>query len=270
MQIALIPDEADFAAAMRPDLDPSKMKVQGEIDVPADPVAAPGVPQDIYGAGVFPYTEADSVYISLMSMFHHFLPGEPHPGPDTGDVRLAISRDGRHFFRPGNRQPFLRLGPAGAFDSKWIWALPRPVRMGDELWIYYFGTNQDHSRRLDPAAKTQQSAISRAVLRLDGFVSADFDYTGGSMITPLIRFSGKRLEVNLDTSAGGWGKVEMLDEQGTPVPGFRFQDAEVLNGNSVQMVVSWRGQSSVASLQGKAVRLHMKMRATKLYAFQFR
>lgn len=230
----------------------------------------PGAPVDIYGPGVFPYTEADGVYISLMSAFHHWDRRGASAWPDTADVRLAVSRDGRHFHHPGPRQPFLRLGPAGAFDSKWIWAMPRPVRMGDELWIYYFGHNADHSSRLDSKAQAETGAISRAVMRLDGFVSADFGHSGGMLITPPIRFKGSKLELNLDSSAGGVGIVEILDAGGRPFPGYTFAESDQLNGNDVRMAVSWKGNPDVSSLSGSTVRLHFRMRDAKLYAFQFK
>ncbi|MCX6623119.1 MAG: hypothetical protein NTY38_19040 [Acidobacteria bacterium] len=287
MQIALSPDETDLAANILPLVDPAKMKILRETWVPqqaeampvekpankepfADQVPVPGAPLDIYGPGVFPYSEADGVYLSLMSVFHHWDQTVEHSWPDTGDVRLAVSRDGRHFQNPGGRQPFLRLGPAGAFDSRWVWAFPRPVRMGDELWVYYFGGNHDHAQRLDPAAKHELNGLSRAVMRLDGFVSADFDYGGGSLITPPIRFEGSRLELNIDTAGGGTGRVEIFDATGAPIEGFTLADASQLNTNNVRATVSWRGRTDVSSLAGKAIRLHFKMRATKLYAFQFR
>jgi hypothetical protein len=210
------------------------------------------------------------VYIALIPAFHHWNNEMEGSGPNTADVRLAVSRDRRHFVQPGGRQPFLRLGPSGSFDSKWLWAMPRPVRRGDELWIYYFGMNRDHGRGVDPASHQMLSAISRAVMRLDGFVSADFDYTGGTLLTPPLQFAGSRLELNLDTSAGGMGRVEILDEMGVPVPGYSMLEADQMNANSVRQVVTWRGKQDVSALAGRTVRLRMKMRATKLYAFQFR
>jgi hypothetical protein len=292
MHIALEPDEADFAAAVRPQVDPPNMRVERETWIPKDlpprrttevkegaaasvfddPVPVPGAPLDIYGPGIAPYREADGVTIALLSTFHHWRTVEGgHSWPDTGDVRLAVSRDRRHFTQPGGqRQPFLRLGPAGAFDSKWIWVYPRPVRRGDELWIYYFGTNQDHSSRLEARATQRRTAISRAVMRLDGFVSADFDYAGGTLMTPPLVFSGSRLELNLDTGAGGVARVEILEADGAPIPGFSMLDADQLNGNNVRMPVTWRGGSpDVRALAGRPIRLSFKMRAAKLYAFQF-
>src|SRR5438128_9283808 len=91
-----------------------------------------------------------------------------HSWPDTADLQLAVSRDARNFTRIGGRQSFLRLGPSGSFCSKWVWPLLQPVRMRDELWLYFWATNQDHSSQLDPAAQKLESTISRAVMRLDG------------------------------------------------------------------------------------------------------
>lgn len=288
--IALQPDEGDWAANVRPLVAFDRMETKGETllenaggspkfadargepaptEAAGDQVPRPGAPVDIYGPGVSRYTEAEGVYVSLMTVFHHWNIANNQAHPDTSDVRLGVSRDARHFMQPGGRKPFLGAGPAGAFDSKWLWPLQSPVRMGDELWIYYFGSNVDHSLRMDPAAKAVLAGISRAMMRLDGFVSADFEHGGGSLITPPLRFTGSRLELNLDTGAGGVGRVEILDEAGEPVPGFTLREADQLNGNSVRTVVAWRGRPDLTALAGKSVRLHFKMRSAKLYAFQF-
>jgi hypothetical protein len=141
--------------------------------------------------------------------------------------------------------------------------------MGDELWIYYFGTNENHSSVLDPAATVRKTAISRAVLRLDGFMSADAAYEGGTLTTPPIAFDGSHLELNLDTSAGGSARIEILDEHGKPIKGFTLSDGNELSGNSVRMRVSWRNSQDVSSLAGKPIKLRFELRNCRLYAFQF-
>jgi len=264
--LALEPDERDFTALPAPILDLSRIVVKGEDVLPQRPVQAPPAPLDFYGPGVFPY---EGVYIATVPVFHHWRSIGPENWPNTSDVQLAVSRDARHFTRPGRRQPFLRTGADGTFDSKRIYALPRPVRRGDELWIYYFGTNRDHAYRVDPHAQRLEAAISRAVLRLDGFVAAEADYEGGWLLTPPIIFDGARLELNLDTGAGGAARVEILEAGGKPVPGFTLAEADELNGNSVRMPASWRGRRDVSALAGKPVRLRLKMRSARLYAFQF-
>lgn len=289
MSIALMPDARDFSAFLRPLLNPSFMHVNKETISPAtaitpgksddvhgetvpqgeDLVPMPGAPVDFYGPGVFPYKEAEDVYIALIPAFYHWRSEDKHTWPDTADAQLGVSRDGRHFERPGGRKSFLRLGPEGRFDSKWIWPMPAPIRMGDELWIYYLGSNSSHGMQLDPKATQPRTAISRAVLRLDGFVSVDAAYEGGSLTTPPIVFEGSHLELNLDTSAGGVARVEILDASGKQIDGYSLDQADQLNGNSVRLPASWRGKQDVSLLMGKPVKLHFELRNCKLYAFQF-
>ena len=231
------------------------------------PTAQP--PVDYYGADVFRY---EGLYLMLAQAFWHWSPRPPSEklGPSTFDVRLAVSRDGKTFQRVGGWSPFLSLGPEGRFDSRFVWAMPDPVRLGDELWIYYVGSNQDHDGVVDPAGGGEHlSGISRAVLRLDGFVSANAGYAGGQLTTPLIRFSGRSLALNVDTGGGGSVLVELLDETGEPLPGYSKSDAIPVVGNSVSMPVTWKVGANVSELAGRAVRLRFSMQDCQLYAFQF-
>lgn len=278
--MALFPDERDFTAAPAAMIDMAKIRVQGENVIPMraarsgsqavaegeDQVLTPTAPVDFYGPGVFPY---EGVYMAGVSMFYHWSGSAHAASPSTADVHLAVSRDGRHFTRPGEREAFLRTGPEGSFDSKWVWMAPRPIRRGDELWIYYVGTNRDHADRVEGGGK-KQTAVSRAILRLDGFVSAQARYEGGWILTPPMTFRGSKLELNLDAGAGGSARVELLEESGKPIPGFSLFEADELTGDSVRKTVSWGGRTDVSSLSGKPVRMRIRMRAAHLYAFQFR
>ncbi|MBP86600.1 MAG: hypothetical protein CMJ64_07790 [Planctomycetaceae bacterium] len=230
-------------------------------------------PVDYYGADVFRYTEAADTYVMLAQPFWHWYRRDETDGlgPSSFDVRLAVSRDGKRFQRVGKRRPFLANGPDGKFDSRFVWAMPDPVRMGDELWIYYVGMNRDHDGILDPTASGKLlSGISRAVLRLDGFTSADAGYNGGTITTPTIRFQGQRLELNVQTSGGGSVLVEILDETGQSIRGFSKSDARSVVGNSVRMPVAWKSGTDVGSLAGRPIRLRFHMQDCKLYAFRFK
>lgn len=276
MHFSFEPDERDAAAAPMMVLDPTRLVVNGENIMPKregrtgaatgeDQVLTPTAPLDFYGPGVFPY---EGVYLALVPVFHHWRGSGSDTFPSTGDIQLAVSRDARNFTRPGPRRAFLTTGMDGTWDSKWIYPVLRPVRMGDELWIYYMGTNHDHAGRVDGK---KQEALSRAILRVDGFVAAEADYEGGVFMTPPVRFAGSRLELNLNTGAGGVAKVEILKETGEPIRGFTMAEADELNGNSLTLRASWnKGSTDVSALAGQAVRLRIKMRAAKLFAFQFR
>ena len=262
-----------------------------ETDAPLDPTAPEKpygrVPIDYYGATVFKYPDEHGVYVMLANANWYFYPRQRVVttvrddlevarqetqqvyGPSRFDARLSVSRDGVHFQRCGQRRPFLSPGPEGSFSSRMVWAMPNPIRMGDELWFYYSGTNRDHDGLLDPAAKGHLSGIGRAVLRLDGFVSADAEYAGGEIITPIIRFAGKRLELNLDTGGGGSVRVEVQDAYGTPIGGYTEGEASFICGNSVRLPASWGENRDIGGLAGKPIRLRFVLRDCKLYAFQF-
>jgi hypothetical protein len=174
------------------------------------------------------------------------------------DVRLGYSRDGKAFHRAADRGPFISLGAECAFDSEIVWAMPDPIRMGDEIWIYYVGHNRDHDGFVDPAAPSLLSGIGRATMRLDGLVSADAGYAGGQLTTVPLLFQGKHLELNVD----------VLDESGAPVEGLNRQDAQPFHVNAVDWI--WPAGSSLERLAGRPIRLQFSMRDCKLYAFSFR
>lgn len=228
-------------------------------------------PVDYYGADVFRYDEAEDVYIMLAEAYWHWKERpEKGLGPATFDVRLAVSRDGKDFRRMPKREAFMPVGLDGRFDSRMVWAMPDPVRMGDEIWIYYAGANRDHGGNLDPAAGGEElSGIGRAVLRLDGFVSADAGPTGGILTTPPVRFTGKRLELNVDAGEKGAVLVELLDENNQPIKGYSKDDAIAIQGDSVAMPVRWKSGGDLSELAGTPPRIRFHLRDCKLYAFQF-
>ncbi len=104
--------------------------------------------------------------------------------------------------------------------------------------------------------------------RLDGFVSADFAGAGGELTTPLLRFSGARLHLNIDAKAGS-GRVEILDAAGIPLPGFDLAACKNMKSDSTRQLVAWKKGSDLSALQGKEIRLRFQMSEAKLYAFQF-
>jgi hypothetical protein len=231
---------------------------------------------DIYGGNVSRYTEASNVYIGLPTFFYHWdkiaktVAGKKVKDfkyPGTLDVQLVTSRDGIHFHRAPQRKPFMRLGPHKSWYSRMLWPAGNVIRVGDELWVYFSGHDVAHN--LEQDLLVSNGAHGRAVLRLDGFISADAAYTGGELTTKPLIFSGEKLQLNVDTSAGGVLRVEIQDEAGQPIKGFTAADADDINGNYVRVPVSWKGRSDVRSLTGQTVRLRFVMRSCKLYSFQF-
>ena len=75
-------------------------------------------------------------WLGLLNVFHNT--------DNTMDVQLAYSRNGRDFqrFRPGH--PWLPLGPAESWDQGMVTICSKPIVVGDELWVFYGGTKNQH------------------------------------------------------------------------------------------------------------------------------
>jgi hypothetical protein len=214
---------------------------------------------DLYNNAAIKYPYAADAYLAFPSRYYH--------KPDTLDAQLAVSRDGISWTRP-DRTPFIPLGKEGEFDSMTIYASVGLLRRGDELWMYYNGGNVGHNVN-DPKRVKYGRVTSRAVLRLDGYMSVDTTETGGEFTTPPIIFSGDHLELNIDTGMRGVCAVELRDEAGKPIKAFNAERCDVIQANSTAHEVTWRKSASLSQFAGKPIRLRFIMKDCKLYAFQF-
>jgi len=221
---------------------------------------------DFYDHGIVRYPWVDDVYLAFPVLYRHF-PDPPDRRANDGltDVQLATSRDGINWRR--FRGSYIRLGPEGSPDGGCIYTSRTMVRDGDEIRQYYTAYPLSHGT--NAGSEDNPRFAGMVVQRLDGFVSADAAYEGGELTTPLLVFDGDRLELNVDASAVGDVRVEILDEDAQPLPGFSLAEADMIHGNHLRKVVTWGGSEDVSALRGRPIRLHFVMRAAKLYAFQF-
>jgi len=75
----------------------------------------------------------------------------------------------------------------------------------------------------------------------------------------------RQLKLNYKTEVGGWVRVElipcvgsMLNPQIPAMEGYSFVDCDVLTGDEIEKVVTWKGKSNVARLSDTlAVRVEM-------------
>jgi len=242
---------------------------------------------DTYTNGALKYPWAEDAYFMFPTEYYHFgtyqyefREGSP-VNAGVLDTRFAASRDGIRWQRY-DHQAFIPLGMKDEFDSKRVYCgygiVPAPN--GRELYMYYVGTSETHGWNRDDKnnalltaagqTPTGPTAISRVVLRRDGFVSVRSAYNGGEFTTPLLRFTGQQLLLNVDTSASGELRVEILDPQNQPIPGYSLEDCDLVHAaNEINHVVSWKGSTSVDGIANRPVRLHFVMRDVDLYAFQF-
>ena len=102
-----------------------------------------------------------------------------------------------------------------------------------------------------------------AVLRRDGFVSLDGGSSGGEILTKPLLLTGKRLFLNLDASTAGRAIVELVGEDGKPIPGF----TATVSGNAVRLPVRFKSGATLETLAGRTVRMKLGLRDARLYAF---
>ncbi len=229
---------------------------------------------EFYSATAFKY---QSIYLGFLEVFH--------VNARRLDTQLICSRDGVNWRRAADRQVFLPNGPEGKFDCWWAFpASNPPLRVGDELWIWYSGRANPHGPP-PPPPPGYFSEIGLAKMPLDRFVSLDAEGQEATVTTkPLVFRTGSRLEVNADATRrsspaaanfarqGGnvtaWLKVEVLDEAGHGIPGYSRDDCDPITGDSLAHPVTWHGRADIATLAGKPLRLQFLMYGTRLYGFR--
>lgn len=229
-------------------------------------------PQEYIGLGGAPmehlYKNSATPYYrdpGLMLMFpKRFLPTRK-ADPDwehigLSDIVFMFSRDGLNFDRR-YMEAFLRPGRDPlAWHERSIHVGTGLVPTGErEMSLYFI----EHG-------KTARMSIRRGVLRVDGLASLRAPYSGGTVLTRPLTFSGSRLVLNYSTSAAGQIRVEVQDEAGAPLPGFGMEDCPEIYGDEIERVVAWRTGSDLTSLAGRTVRLRIEMKDADLFSLRFR
>ncbi len=215
--------------------------------------------EHLYTNSIHPYERAPHILIGLPNRFVPNRTKIDGHRPGINDTIFMSSRDGIHFDRWF--QAFIRpgLGEEG-FSNRSYKAANGTVQTGpDELSLYWFEHNRLATNRL-----------RRGTIRLDGFFSISSTDTAGTVTTRPLIFKGDRLIVNYASSAVGSLRFEFQDEAGVPFPGFSLEESDVLFGNDVAHTVSWNeGVTDLSQLQGKAVRLKVKLLDADFYSFRF-
>ncbi|MBI3987884.1 MAG: hypothetical protein HY343_13245 [Lentisphaerae bacterium] len=235
---------------------------------------------DLYTPCVHLYPWAADAYFSFTTPYRHYPVGDTSDttleGRDTRgrftndgpiDVQLAVSRDGVVFHRP-DRRPYVSLGLKGDWDGGQTYMCLGMIRKGNEIWMFDSPSYHTHGV-YEPGKMKPERGLRRLVQRLDGFISADAAYEGAEFTTPLLVFSGAYPKINVDCSALGQVWVEIRDEKNHPLPGYTLAESIDIDRNQIAAPVVWREKDNVGELVGKPVKLHFRLRACKLYAFQF-
>jgi hypothetical protein len=227
-----------------------------------------GPVEDLYTNTTQPYFRAPHILISMPFRFvsqRRVLDDEtlkkydiaPSMWKGVSDAVLLTSRGGTHFQRKF-MESFVR---PGIDPSSWAARRNMPaygiIQTSPTELSFFIGRGYS----------SNQPRIDRMTLRLDGFSSLHAGYVEGSARTRSLRLDGKRLALNLSTSASGYVKVVILDERGAELPGFGTADAIELVGDAIDITAGWKSSRTLTELKGRDVQLKFLLRDADLYSF---
>lgn len=200
--------------------------------------------EHLYTPCTQPYYRAPHIYIALPTRFM------ANRGAAT-DILLMSTRGGARFDREFT-QSFIRpgIGSAGWANRANYTAIGIHPTSATKMSMFLTGGR-------------------RYTLRIDGFVSVNAPLAAGQLITKLLKFTGKELEINYSTSAAGELRVEIQDADGNAMPGLTLDDCEPIYGDHIKRVVKWKGGDDISALAGKPVRIRFEMSDADLFSLKF-
>ncbi len=212
----------------------------------------PGAAKEhLYTNAIRPYERAPHILLGFPTRFQ--------PSHQQVEPTLMASRDGRTFHRWAD--PLIPITAPedrdGNRSNYMTWGLLRLP--GDDKQRSVYATEAYYTG--------PDSRVRRFVFRVDGFVSAHAKQ--GAVLTPPIRFTGKRLELNFRATDGGSVRVELQDASGKPLDGFQTRDCRALQGDSTEQTVTWESSGDLGAWAGKPVRLRFELQNADVYSFRF-
>ncbi len=227
--------------------------------------------QHLYTNQILPYHRAPHIYLGLPT---RFMPGRQALSReqtsalgtstafdfrnDCADILLTATRGNSTFTR--HMEAFIRPGlDPKNWTSRANYAAYGIIQTSPEELSLYVNHNLGY-----PSAH-----VRRYTLRTDGFTSISAPYSGGTLLTKPITFSGSKLEINYSTSAAGSIQVEIQHPDGTPAPNFTLEDCPEIIGDEIQRTVIWKSNPSLEQLANQPVRLLFHLSDANLFSLQF-
>lgn len=225
---------------------------------------------DYYTSGYSRWPGAVVAHVLRFSVYHHT--------PDTVDVHLATSRDGRIWHRPLGRNAWID-GEALEWSApcRTAYACAGILRTAPGEWSSYVSVAPEGHNQKGPRTPRK---ILRAVSREDGFMSLSAR-DRGEFYTLAFVLDADRILLNVRTGTSGFVRCALLAADGGapeqtvttprhPVPvyrGFTLEDCAPVKGDHAGVALVWN--ADLRQLRGKEVQLHVELFDADLYAIDF-
>jgi len=245
------------------------------------------VSADYYGVGLMP-TPGPS--IGFLWNFRHQHPlgyseAQQIRYGSVGHVDLSVvyqlERGGRWLHLPG-RPDWLAARDAPEWARGALYTAASPIHVGDETWLYFTGTRDYHGwcgdgvdtrAWRDKVGETGGFArIGLLKWRRDRVMGYEADHLEHLDLTPATVPESRdtRLAVNILTRARGQARVELVDGDRQPLPGYGLEDCDPVSGDHQEAIVTWRGRSVIPQAAGdRQLIARLELQAATLYAFDF-
>ena len=255
---------------------------QGEIEFPEG--EGPRHDAQFYTNQILPYYRAPQLYIGFPARYvdrgvnetTKLLPGwearqkriaqEQRLGTTVTDSVFISSRDGLHFRQSSDVfvKPGLRTDHNWCYGDNYLaWNVVETASLDDdsprELSIFSVESYQTGG----------ESRLRRYALRIDGFSSLHANSRAGTVVTKPIIFEGKELSLNVSTSAAGLVRVELLNADGSEIPGFNADDCDPIYGDSLDRRVTWKSNADLSAFAGKPIVLRFYLVEADIYSLQW-
>ena len=181
---------------------------------------------------------------------------------------LMSSRDGNRWERPPADQPLIECGGIGEWNRFCCrnGGSP-PIRVEDELYIYFRGSGARHGPYEGPDNTVAHTSVGLAKIRVDGFASFGASFDGGHFVTTPWQLDGGSLLLNAK-SEHGQIRVEVLDLDDQPLAGFSMEDCIPVSVNSTETAVRWKEHEDLSAAAGRTVRFRFHLENALLYSYR--
>ncbi|HYF36084.1 MAG TPA: hypothetical protein VD994_12390, partial [Prosthecobacter sp.] len=180
----------------------------------------------------------------------------------TIDLGFVVSNDGISFREPAHEWTFLKRGEDGAWDQGGLIQAQGFENIGGQTLIYYGAWDPRFWKVAAP-----RGGVGIAVLPRDRFGDLVVEEAGqgpGDYQLPVVHseFITAAIPVkpsvphHFHLNADGLGpdaalKIELLDADESPLPGYSGKDAAIMRQSGFQTVIDWGGKSDVRDLPAR-------------------